>query len=120
FHAIILGWGIGLDPDQYDIWHSSKTGPKEFNFISYQNAEVDRLLEEGRRRCGAKERKAIYDRLQEIIREDQPVVFLYVPYALVTVHKRFHGIELKPGGIGDRWWNNWYVPAVLQRNQLAP
>ena len=120
FDAIILGWGIGLDPDQYDIWHSSKTGPKEFNFISYENNEVDRLLEDGRRRCGPEERKAIYDRLQEIMWEDQPIVFLYVPYALVTVHKRFHGIELKPGGISDRWWNNWYVPAILQRNQITP
>lgn len=120
FDAIILGWSIGLDPDQYDIWHSSKTGPKEFNFVSYESAEVDRLLEEGRRKCGAEERKAIYDRLQEIMWEDQPIVFLYVPYALVTVHKRFHGIEPKPGGIGDRWWNKWYVPAVLQRNQIAP
>ena len=37
FEAIILGWGLGLDPDQYDIWHSSKTKEKEFNFISYNN-----------------------------------------------------------------------------------
>ena len=37
FEAVILGWQIGLDPDQYDIWHSSKTKEKEFNFISYSN-----------------------------------------------------------------------------------
>ncbi|MCQ9206215.1 MAG: peptide-binding protein, partial [Omnitrophica bacterium] len=49
FEAVILGWGIGLDPDQYDIWHSSKIGEKELNFISYQNKEVDELLEKGRR-----------------------------------------------------------------------
>lgn len=120
FEAIVLGWGIGLDPDQYDIWHSSKTGPKEFNFISYSNPEVDELLEQGRRRCDPDERKRIYDQLQEIMAEDQPILFLYVPYALVTVHKRFHGIVEKPLGISDRWWNQWYVPPLLQRQAMAP
>jgi peptide/nickel transport system substrate-binding protein len=120
FDAIVLGWGIGLDPDQYDIWHSSKTGPSEFNFISYKNQEVDDLLEKGRRRCEEVERKQIYDRLQEIMWEDQPIVFLYVPDALVTVHRRFHGIKQEPAGIGDRWWNRWYVPRVIQRHTLEP
>ncbi len=120
FEATVLGWSIGLDPDQYDIWHSSKTKPKELNFISYRNADVDALLEEGRRRCGEAERKKIYDRLQEVMWEDQPLVFLYVPYALVTVHKRFHGIEVTPRGISDRWWNRWYVPKPLQRGARQP
>ena len=119
FEAIVLGWGIGLDPDQYDIWHSSKTRVKELNFISYANPEVDELLEQGRRRCGDAERKQIYDRLQEVMWEDQPIVFLYVAYALVTVNKRFHGIVEEPGGISDRWWDRWYVPKPLQRHTLV-
>ena len=45
FEAVILGWSTGVDPDQYDIWHSSKTDYKELNFISYKNKEVDALLE---------------------------------------------------------------------------
>jgi peptide/nickel transport system substrate-binding protein len=47
FDTVIPGWSIGLDPDQYDIWHSSKTKEKEFNFVSYSNPEVDALLEKG-------------------------------------------------------------------------
>jgi hypothetical protein len=49
------------------------------------------------------------------MQEDQPIVFLYVPHALVAVHKRFHGIVETPRGIGDRWWNHWYVPEPLQK-----
>ena len=49
FEATILGWTTGFEPDQYDIWHSSKTGKKELNFISFKNSEVDELLEKGRR-----------------------------------------------------------------------
>ena len=57
FEAVVLGWSIGLDPDQYDIWHSSKTKEKEFNFGSYNNPEVDELLENGRRTFDINERK---------------------------------------------------------------
>ncbi|MBI3081244.1 MAG: peptide-binding protein, partial [candidate division NC10 bacterium] len=114
FEAIILGWGLGLDPDQYEIWHSSKTGPDPLNHISYSNPEVDRLLESGRRTFNQERRKAIYREFQRVLAEDQPVVFLYVPDALMAVSSRIHGIEPAPAGLA---WNfiRWYVPRELQR-----
>jgi peptide/nickel transport system substrate-binding protein len=114
FEAIILGWGLGLDPDQYEIWHSSKTGPDQLNHISYGNPEVDRLLESGRRTFNQERRKAIYREFQRVLAEDQPVVFLYVPDALMAVSSRIHGIEPAPAGLA---WNfiRWYVPRELQR-----
>jgi peptide/nickel transport system substrate-binding protein len=118
FEGVVLGWQIGIDPDQFDIWHSSKTKPKELNFISYRNPEVDTLLEQGRRTFDEAKRRRIYNRLQEVMREDQPVIFLYVPYGLVAVHKRIHGIQPTPRGISDRWWNRWYVPKPLQRPSI--
>ena len=114
FEAIILGWGLGSDPDQYDIWHSSKTGPDELNHISYKNPKVDELLEAGRRTFNQERRKAIYGALQEILAEDQPVVFLYVPDALPVVAARVRGIEPAPAGITYNFIK-WYVPSALQR-----
>jgi peptide/nickel transport system substrate-binding protein len=114
FDAIILGWGIGLDPDQYEIWHSSKTGPDELNHISYANPEVDALLEQGRRSCRQAERKTYYDRLQAILAEDQPIVFLYFRDALPVVSSRVRGIVPAPNGIRYNF-NEWYVPKHLQR-----
>ncbi|NOX21160.1 MAG: peptide-binding protein [Nitrospirae bacterium] len=119
FEAVILGWSIGFDPDQYDIWHSSKTGEKEFNFISYKNPEVDRLLEEGRRTFDIEKRKKAYFRIQEILAEEVPYVFLYVPDALPIVHKRFKGIRPTPIGISYNL-HKWYVPRSLQRHKLIP
>ena len=43
YDAVILGWSLGLDPDGYAIWHSSQY-PNGFNFVAYENNEVDRLL----------------------------------------------------------------------------
>lgn len=109
FEAVIMGWALSRDPDIYDIWHSSKTREGEFNFISYKNEEVDRLLLEGRRTFDIEKRKRIYHRIHEILAEEQPCTFLYVPDALPILHKRFKGVERAPIGI----WHNfihWYVP----------
>ena len=114
FEALILGWSIGVDPDQYLIWHSSKTGPDDLNAISYANPEVDALLERGRSTCVKEERKRVYDRLQEILAEEQPVVFLYFRDALPVVSSRVHGIDPGPDGI-DHNLPEWFVPAHLQR-----
>ena len=107
FEAVILGWTLGQDPDIYDIWHSSKTGAKQLNFIGYKNREVDRLLVMGRRTFDREKRKKIYFKIQEILAEDQPYTFLYVPMALPIIHSRFRGIKPAPAGITYnfiRWW----------------
>jgi len=114
FEAVILGWNILQDPDLYDVWHSSKTGPNELNHVSFANPEVDRLLVEGRKVFDRDERKEYYDRLQEILADEAPYVFLYVPYALPAISARFKGIEPAPAGISYNF-NEWYVPEQLQR-----
>ena len=118
FDSVILGWTIPLDPDAYDVWHSSKTAPEELNFISYKNPEADEMLEKGRSTFDQKERKKYYDRFQEILAEDQPYTFLYVPEALVIIHKRFRGI--KPAPIGLEYnFIKWYVPKDEQKYTMT-
>jgi peptide/nickel transport system substrate-binding protein len=119
FDATILGWTIGQDPDLFDVWHSSKTHYKELNFISYKNEEVDRLIMEGRHTFDLEKRKKAYSRIQEILAEDQPYVFLYVPYALPIIHKRFRGIEPAPAGISYNFIK-WYVPKPEQKYTIQP
>ncbi|MCD6581720.1 MAG: peptide-binding protein [Desulfuromusa sp.] len=114
FDATILGWSGGPEPDQYNIWHSSKTGPRELNFIGFKNSEVDSLLEEGRRVFDLQQRKAYYDRFQEILAEEQPYTFLYVGEALPAVSKRFRGVEAAPAGIRYNF-NQWFVPKSEQK-----
>jgi peptide/nickel transport system substrate-binding protein len=117
FEAVLLGWTISQDPDQYDIWHSGSIGPGKLNLNAYQNPEVDRLLTEGRRIFDPAQRKAIYDRVQEILAEEVPYTFLYVPDALPMVHARFQGIDPAPAGIGYNFIK-WYVPQALQKPAL--
>ena len=118
FDAVILGWSIPFDPDAYDVWHSSKTAPEELNFISYKNPEADEMLEKGRGTFNQKERKKYYNRFQEILAEDQPYTFLYVPEALVIINKRFRGVEPAPIGL-EHNFIKWYVPKDEQKYKMT-
>jgi peptide/nickel transport system substrate-binding protein len=114
FEATILAWGITPDPDQYDIWHSSKTSPDELNRIGYSNPEADELLEKGRSTCVEADRKKYYDRVQEVLADDQPIVFLYFRDGLPVVSSRVRGIVPAPIGINYNF-NEWFVPLNLHR-----
>lgn len=114
FEAVLLGWNLSLDPDCYDIWHSSKTRTGEFNFISYNNAEIDALLEEGRETFDQQKRTLIYHKVHRILYEEQPYMFLYVPEVIPIAHKRIKGIKPAAVGIGYNLIK-WYVPNSQQK-----
>ncbi len=118
FDAVILGWTIPQDPDIFQIWHSSQAHDGGLNFIHYRNPALDRLLEEARATPNQQARVAMYAKIQEILAEDQPYCFLFVPYALPIVQSRFQGISPALAGIMynfDKWW----VPRAQQRYKLT-
>ncbi len=110
FDVVMLGWSLARDPDQYALWHSDQTHEGQYNFMSYKNSMVDKLLEDGRTTFNTHQRKLIYNRIHRILAEDVPCIFLYYPESLVAIHKRFRGPEVAAAGIG---WNfqKWWVPA---------
>ncbi|MFB6261226.1 MAG: ABC transporter substrate-binding protein, partial [Thiohalorhabdaceae bacterium] len=118
FDAVILGWSLSPDPDQYSIWHSSQQDPGQFNFVGLEDPEVDRLLEAGLQTFDAAERERIYHRFARELLEATPIVYLYAPLSLSAVHKRIHGIEPAPAGI-EYNVEDWYIPQRLQRDSIT-
>jgi peptide/nickel transport system substrate-binding protein len=119
FDAIILGFNILQDPDCQAVWHSSNAVPGNLNLASFKNIEVDRLIDEGRHTFDEKKRKVSYDRIQEILADEQPFVFLYIPYSLPIVSSRIEGIVPAPAGISYNF-TKWYVPKEMQKYQVVP
>ena len=113
FDATILGWNILQDPDIYSVWHSSKAVPGGLNFTKYKNSELDELLDRGRSTLDQSERKVIYDRIQEIMHEEQPYCFLYVPMALPIFSSRIKGLKVEPAGLTIMPMSGG-IPAPLQ------
>ena len=120
FNVVLLGWGLGLEPDQFNIGHSSQQAHVQFNFIGYNNPTVDKLLEDGRMELNPDKRMKIYHEFAKILLEDSPVVYLFAGYGLPAIHKRVKGIDdpAPPAGIGHNSYE-WYIPAPLRRNEIS-
>ncbi|GAG51722.1 unnamed protein product, partial [marine sediment metagenome] len=78
FDALILGWSMGIEPDLYQIWHSSQTNPYQLNFVSFKNPQADDLIIKIRQEYNHESQVAYCHRLHEILAKEQPYTFLYV------------------------------------------
>lgn len=72
------------------------------------------MPEKGTSTFDMKARKQYYDRIQEILAEDRPYIFLYCPDTLHIINARFRGIAPAPIGIGYNF-TKWYVPKKEQK-----
>ncbi|HEY5744146.1 MAG TPA: peptide-binding protein [Terrimicrobiaceae bacterium] len=104
FDATVLGWALGPDYDQFQIWHSSQSNPEQLNVVNYKNAEVDKLLEEIRQEYNRQKIITLAGRLQSTIYRDQPYLFLYVPQGTSVMWKDSYRIR-RPDGRGG-WINS--------------
>jgi len=78
FDALVLGWSMGIEPDLFQIWHSSQSNPHQLNFVGFKDPEADDLILRIRREYDREKQIAYSHRLHEIIAEAQPYTFLYV------------------------------------------
>jgi ABC-type transport system substrate-binding protein len=88
FDALVLGWSMGIDPDLYQIWHSSQTGPHQLNFVGFKNKAADDLIIKIRQEYNYDQQVKYCHRLHEIIAQEQPYTFLYVGKWTAILDKR--------------------------------
>ena len=93
YDALVLGWSMGIDPDLYQIWHSSQAGPKQLNFVGYKNTEADRLITRIRKEYDRLKQVKMARELHRIIARDQPYTFLYVTKSTQVLDKKIMIVE---------------------------
>jgi len=98
FDALILGWSMGIDPDLYQIWHSSQIHPNQLNFVAFRNEEADDLIIKIRQEYDHERQVQYCRRLHEIIAQEQPYTFLYVGKWTAILDKRIVIKEVDPEG----------------------
>ncbi len=114
FDAVIIGWQFSpADPDLYQLFHSSQAVAGGSNYVSFKNAEADQILTAYRREFDKDKRVALYNRLQEIIHDEAPYAFLYMPKTINAYSRRFRDVRWYPSGqsLNLEWW----VPRALQK-----
>jgi len=90
-------WGnASLDPS--DIMMPAVHGGGRGNSAGYANPEVDNLLDQAETETDQAKRRAIYARVQQIVHDDAPWVFLWLPQDVYGVSKRLHGFKPSADG----------------------
>lgn len=79
FEALLFGNDLSRSFDLYPFWHSSQKDDPGLNVAQYTNADVDALLETMRINSSSEERLVALKRTEEIIADEVPAIFLYVP-----------------------------------------
>ncbi|GLR18624.1 peptide-binding protein [Portibacter lacus] len=93
FEASASAAGYSLAPyDPYQRWHSDNSDPKEGNFAGYVNERNDELIELIRTAEDLAERTAAYKEFQQLMYDEQPVIFLYSPTQKFVLNKKFKGL----------------------------
>ncbi len=82
------------DPDAFfsDLF---ATGARS-NFMGYSNPELDRLIHEARACFDPAERVRMYNRIQEIIYEENPVIVLFHKSMVTALSDRVRGYQIHP------------------------
>ena len=88
FDAVVLGWSMGIDPDLYQIWHSSQSGPQQLNFVGYKNLQADELIVRIRQEYDRDRQRDFTRQLHQLIHQDQPYTFLYAPLGTRVLDKK--------------------------------
>jgi len=110
YEAAILGFqNVDLDPNgQMNIWLSSAENhawnPQQKSPETAWEAEMDRLMREQASATDPKKRKAAFDRVQEIVAEQAPFIYLINKNALSAVSTSVEGaspVILHP----QTYWN---------------
>ena len=99
FDAVILGWRMSVDPDLYQIWHSSQSGYAQLNFIGYSNPAADDLIVRIRREYDADKQLALAHKLHREIALDQPYTFLFSRLS-TQIYDRKIGMLDRDGQVG--------------------
>lgn len=112
YDALLYGQALGSLPDLYPFWHSTQITSPGLNLSIYQNKSVDQLLKEARETLNPQIKAQDYEKIQDIIINDAPAVFLYNPSYLYWASDKIAGIDTtKIVDPAKRFSNieNWYV-----------
>jgi peptide/nickel transport system substrate-binding protein len=110
YEAILLGLtNVDLDPNgEMNVWLSSSENhqwnPQQKTPETAWEAEIDHLMRAQASSSDAKKRKEAFDRVQEIVAEQEPFIFLINKNALSAVSTGVHGaapVILSP----QTFWN---------------
>ncbi len=101
FDMFLGAWSGSFFPDDpMQLWHSSNWANKGSNYVGFINKEADALIDSVRTTVDDQQRMVFERKLQKVIYNEQPYIFMYSPMRKIVVHRRYENIFVsydKPG-----------------------
>lgn len=93
FEIMLGGWSAAPTlSDLKQIWHTESSNGGS-NYVWFGNKESDDLIDKIRYENNVEARDAMYMKIQEIIHDEVPYIFILTPLSKIASHKRF---DVKP------------------------
>jgi peptide/nickel transport system substrate-binding protein len=90
FDLLTGGWSQDPSPDDpYQNWHTDSDTPSGGNRFGFGNEESDKIIEEIRTIIPEERRNELYKKLQKMIYDEQPCIFLMIPTGRMAINKKF-------------------------------
>jgi peptide/nickel transport system substrate-binding protein len=112
----VLMWSLQpsgkADPDPSGAFHSRQAAKGGLNYSSYQNAQVDSLLDQAVATFDQTQRKELYRQLQSVLNEDIPnFTSTWVAFGWAT-NKRVKGMGSEQLGSSYTMHRRWFLDKV--------
>jgi peptide/nickel transport system substrate-binding protein len=105
--AWMAGWTIPIPLDVQPYWHSNfERSP--FNISGFHNSDVDKVLDELESVKSYERKVSLYNKLQELIHDNEPVTFLYWLDVKTAYNSRLEKIQINPLGAVQHCWE-WRI-----------
>jgi peptide/nickel transport system substrate-binding protein len=105
FDLAYEGWIGGVDPDDKTLWACDQRPPNGFNQSLLCDPRLDEQEKIATTSYDQGVRKAAYFRIQHLLVEDVPAVFLYWELRNDSIRNGFEGY--RPAPAVTEFWNSW-------------
>ncbi|MBN8703474.1 MAG: hypothetical protein J0M08_10435 [Bacteroidetes bacterium] len=101
FEIYFGAWISSPSPNDFkQIFHSESALNEGSNYVSFNNAKADQLIDAIRVELDENKRAELNKEFQAILHEEVPYIFLFAPTERIAIHKKFTNAEasvMRPG-----------------------
>ncbi len=112
YQIVIFGNTLNSNPDAFSFWHSSQRFDPGLNLSLFSDKAVDALLESVRQDADLETRTQTLSKIQKLINDQKPAIFLYSPDYIYVTSKNLGGFSAKSIAIPANRFDNvtgWYL-----------
>lgn len=107
FYGYTGGWALSWSSDPFQLWHSSQAIAGGSNYVSFKNAEADKIIEQLRVEFDEPTRIKLYHEFHKIIYENQPYTFFKAHKSVFSYWDHIKRMEIRkarPHTVSYPWY----------------